>query len=277
MHKLIALSLVLCGLSTTTITAPAQEAPTGTTPPPKVLVIIREYVKPGKAGSMHDKTEGAFVQAMTAAKWPTHYFAADSLSGPARSLFFIPYNSFEAWEKDNQAIHKNATLSTALDSASIADGELLSKYETSAFVYRAEYSLRAPVKIAEMRFFEITQFVVRPGHSKDWNALVKIYKDAYEKASPNAHWATFESMYGENNGGVYLVVTPMKSLAEVDQILGDAEQLKTAMNESEQKAAADLSAACIESSQTNLFVFNPKMSYVSEDWIKADPAFWSRK
>ncbi|MHB1021354.1 MAG: hypothetical protein ACYC46_01960 [Acidobacteriaceae bacterium] len=277
MKTLIALSLVLCGLSLGTNTAAAQEAPDGTTPPPKVFVIVREYVKPGQAGSMHEKTESAFVQAMKEAKWPTHYFAANSLSGPSRSLFFIGYNSFEAWEKDNQAMQKDATLSAALDSASIADGKLLSKYETSAFVYREDYSLRAPVKIAEMRYLEITQFVVRPGHRKDWAALVKIYQDAYEKALPSAHWATFESVYGASDGGLFLVVTPMKSLAEVDQNLGAAKQFAASMTESEQKEAADLSAACIQSSQTNLFAFNPTMSYVSEDWIKADPAFWSQK
>ena len=35
--------------------------------------------------------------------------------------------------------------------------------------------------------------------------------------------------------------------------------------------------AAIESSETNLFVFNPRMSYASEDWIKADPEFWKPK
>jgi hypothetical protein len=40
------------------------------------------------------------------------------------------------------------------------------------------------------------------------------------------------------------------------------------------KKLSELSAACIESSQTNLFQFNPKMSYPPEEWIKADPGFW---
>src|ERR1035438_6553641 len=54
--------------------------------PPKVLAIIREYTKPGKAGTLHEKTESAFVQALTAAKWPTHYIAVESLSGKNRAL-----------------------------------------------------------------------------------------------------------------------------------------------------------------------------------------------
>jgi hypothetical protein len=63
--------------------AAAQE----TTPPPKVLSIIREFVKPGKSGAAHEKAESAFVQAMTRAKWPTHYLAVSSITGkPSRLL-----------------------------------------------------------------------------------------------------------------------------------------------------------------------------------------------
>ena len=83
--------------------AVAQE----TTPPPKVLAIYREFVKPGKGGALHEKSESAFVQAMTRAKWPTHYFAVSAITGKPRVLFFTGYESFEAWEKDVQATQKN--------------------------------------------------------------------------------------------------------------------------------------------------------------------------
>jgi hypothetical protein len=46
-----------------------------------------EFIKPGKGGAPHEKAESAFVQAMTRAKWPTHYLAVNSLSGKARALF----------------------------------------------------------------------------------------------------------------------------------------------------------------------------------------------
>jgi hypothetical protein len=277
MKKIIGLSAALCLLFLGSAIASAQEAADEAMAPPKVLVINREYLKPGKSGSLHEKTESAFVRAVTAAKWPTHYFAADSLSGPSRALFFVGYPSFEAWEKDNMATGKNATLSAALDRASIADGELLTSYETSAYVYRDDLSLRAgSVVIAHMRYFEITRFVVRPGHGHEWDALVKMYTSGFEKAVPNAHWATFESMYGVENGGVYIVFNPMKSLAEVDQGLGDSKQFMSAMNDSEKKKLAELEASCIESSQTNLFVFDPKISYPMEEWIKAD-SFWTPK
>jgi hypothetical protein len=267
---LAAMCLVFTGLVTGLGVAAAQEMPG----PPKVLVIQRELLKPGRAGATHLKTESAFVQAMTAAKWPTHYFAAESQSGVSRALFFLGYPSFAAWEKDNQDMEKNATLSAAFDRATLADGEQLTEFSTGVFHYREDSSLRANVDIAHMRYFEISQFRVRPGHEKEWNELVKMYKSGYDKAVPNGHWAIFDSMYGAENGGLHLVINPMRSLAEVDESMGDSKKFETAMGENGMKRLGELSAACIESSQTNLFQFNPKMSYPSEEWIKADPDFW---
>src|SRR6185437_16139333 len=51
--------------------ASAQDS-MGSMPPPKVLVIEREYLKPGRDAA-HIKTESVFVSTFKAAKSPTHY------------------------------------------------------------------------------------------------------------------------------------------------------------------------------------------------------------
>jgi hypothetical protein len=270
---LLGCGLLFGGLSTVA----AQQMSDGAMPPPKVLQVIRENLKPGKSGSPHEATESGFVKAFQAAKWPTHYLAVDSMTGSPRSLFFVPYDSFAAWEKDAMATQHDATLSAALDRAAIADGEMLESSETSVFVYRQDYSLRAPVNIPLMRYFEIQRFKIRPGHEKEWDTLVKMYVTGYEKTVPNAHWATYQSAYGTDSGGVYIVVTPMKSATEVDQNFADSMKFMAAMGDDWMKKAGDLASACIEASQDNLFLFNPKLSYVSDDWIKADPTFWKSK
>jgi hypothetical protein len=246
-----------------------------TTPPPKVLTVIREFVKPGKGGAMHEKAESAFVQAMARAKWPSHYLAVSSISGKPRVLFFTGYDSFEAWEKDIQAVGKNATLSAALDRASVADGELLSDSDASAMVYSEEYSLRSAVDIAHMRYFEISLYRVRPGHDADWDTIVKMVKAAYEKI-PAAHWATYHAQYGQE-GNTYVVFTQIKSAAEIDQGFAEDKQFMANMGEDGMKKFSELLAGAIEYSQHNLFSFTPSMSYVSDEWIKADPDFWKPK
>ena len=257
-------------------TATAQDKASALTPPPNVLVIMREFLKPGRQGSPHQKSESAFVQAFTAAQWPQHYFAMDSLSGKPRTLFFVPYDSFEAWEKDNNATQKNATLAAALDSAAVADGKLLSSYDSGAFVYREDMSISAPVDIPHMRYFQITMINVRPGHGQDWEALVKLHNSTYGTL-PNAHWAVYEKWYGTDSGGIYLILTPMKSLAEIDQRHVAARQLRSSMSADQKKKMADLAASTFEAVETNLFAINPKISYAPDRWVKADSDFWGQK
>ena len=243
--------------------------------PPKVLVVEREWLKPGKTDAMHVKTESMFINAMTAAKWPTHYFAAESMSGKPRVLFFVGYDSFEAWEKDNKAQEKDTTLSAANDRALVADGELLDETQQDVLLFHPELSLHTG-DIVHDRYFEISRYQVKPGHRAEFLELVKMYVEGYGKASDHANWATFESYYGQDNGNVYIAISKMASLAENDKYMDDDKKFADAMGPEKMKKIADMSADCIESEMTNLYSFNPKMSYPDDSWVKADP-FWKPK
>ena len=269
---LLGMCVLLGGVGITT----AQEMSGGVVPPPKVLVIQREFVKPGKAGMVHEKAESAFVQAMAKAKWPSHYLAVTSLSGRSRVLFLTPYDSFEAWEKDAKAVEKNAALSAALDHAYLADGELLSDADQTVATYSEEFSLRPNVDIAHMRYFEVSLFHVKPGHRKDWAEIVKMVKAAYEKI-PDAHWATYEEAYGQFEGTTYLVFSALKSASEIDHSFTEEKDFLAAMGEDGMKRLSELESEGMGPSQTNLFAFSPSMSYAPEDWVKADPEFWKAK
>ena len=224
----------------------------------------------------HDKSESAFVKALSDAKWPTYYVALSSLSGKTRVLFLTPYASFEAWQKDGDAVEKNANLNAALDRASLADGELLDSLDQGVFLFREEMSLRPHPDLSQFRYMEISSYHVKPGHTKDWNAAVKMVKAAYEKGVPDSHWGMFEQMYG-GDGGTYLVFTGHKAMSEIDNgILEDKKFVET-MGENGMKILSDLVAASVESSQHQVFYVNPRMSYVPESWIKADPDFWKPK
>jgi hypothetical protein len=243
--------------------------------PPKVLTATREYTKPGKTSTQHEKTESAFVQAAMRANWPTHYLAVESLSGKARALFFTGYDSFEAWGKDLLATEKNTTLSAALDRAYAADGDLLSEYDASVLVFREEYSLHPEVDIGHTRFFEISGWQVKQGHDKDWDEIVKLVKTAYARI-PDAHWAAYQAVYGFPDT-TYIIFNPIKSLAEVDKNFAANKEFEEALGEAGMKKLSELTAAAIESSQTNLFAINPRMSYPADEWVKADPEFWKAK
>jgi hypothetical protein len=273
MRKLASFPLVALFVFAGLALAAAQT--TETVPPPKVLSVFREFLRPGKGGSPHEKAESAFVQAFARAKWPTHYLTVNSLTGRPRALFLTRYDSFEAWEKDSQAVQKNATLSAALDRAAVADGDLLSDADAGLLIYNEEQSLRAAVDIAHMRYFEIYLYRVRPGHRHEWDELVKLVKGAYDKI-PDVHWATYEAAYGQE-GSTFVIFIPLKSAAEIDKGFEEDKQFAANLGEDGLKRLSELEAASVEFSQRNLFQFSPKMSYPPDEWVKADPDFWKAK
>jgi hypothetical protein len=269
-------SSLLLGLSLAVACACVTAAQEKSPAVPKVLQITREFVKPGKTGMVHEKTESAFVEAMRRAKWPTNYLGVTSLSGKSRALFLTWYESFEAWEKDADAVQKNTALSAALDRAGMADGELLESTDQGVFYFNEEMSLRPRADLSQMRYLEATVFHVRPGKDKEWTEVMKMVKVGYEKGVPDAHWGMFEQAYG-GDGGTYLVLISHKSLAEIDREFAEDKQFEAALGEDGMKKLDELYGASVESSQQQLFALNPHMSYVKDEWIKADPGFWKPK
>lgn len=271
----LALSCTILFTSTLAVRAQESESKTNVMRPPKVLVISREFLKPGRSGAVHKKAEAAFVQAMSSAKWPTHYLAVTSLSGRPRALFFTRYDSFADWENDAKAMEKNVALSAALDRAAMADGDLLSDADGGVFLLREDYSLNPDIDIPHMRYFEIGQYHVKPGHDKEWDEGVKMVLKAYQNI-PDTHFVCYQVMYGAHEG-TYLFFTPLKSGGQIDTAVDHNKDFMSAMGEDGMKRLAELSAAAIDWSENNLFAFNPGMSYPWPEWIKADPEFWSPK
>jgi hypothetical protein len=249
--------------------------------PPKVLVVDREYLKPGKGGVLHERSESAFIHAFADAKSSSPYIAVDSLSGPSRSLFLYGYDSFADWEKETAAIRSNQALSAKLDQAAQLDGDLLSSYDRMAMTLRPDLSLNQG-HIAGARYFEVTTFVVKPGHSHDFTELAKMYIDAYRKVAPETHWDTFEMMYGNPSptivgGAVFVVFNTMKSLAETDASLRSSDKFSTELGASGMQKVSELTAASIEATSTSLFAINPRMSNPRSEWVKNEPDFWKAK
>ncbi len=245
------------------------------TAPPKVLVVQEEYLKPGKAGSIHDRSESGFVQAMTRAKWPTHYVALNSLSGRSRAVFLMGYDSFADWQKDNDAQQKNTVLAGELDRLDAADGELQTEFDQYVLVYQPDMSLRVNADLSHARFMEVSVFHLHPGHHKDWTDAVKMVIDAHQKAGTSANWAMYEVEYG--GGDEYVLFSADKDLAEIDQGFAEDKKFIEAMGPDGMKKLDELAAACIESSRSELFQINPRQSYAPPEWVKANPEFWKPK
>ena len=258
------------------VTAVAQDQATGNVPPPKVLLLEREYIKPGKSGAAHDRTESAYVQAMIRAKAPTHYIAVNSLTGRSRALYLTGYDSFAAWEKDNEFLSKTPGLAADMDRAAEADGALLDEFAQMVYTYREDLSYRASGDLSHVRYLEAAVFHGKAGKGKELEELVKLYIDLNKKAGTNANWATYELAYG-GNAGTYILFSGDKSLADIDSGYGDEKKIGAILTDEDKRKIRELRAAALENEEDQLLAINPKQSYVPEAWIKADPEFWKPK
>jgi hypothetical protein len=245
--------------------------------PPKVLQIFREEVKPGKTAA-HEKVEAGWPRAFAAAKWQTHYIAMVSVTGPSEAWFFAGYDSLAAWEQDQRNMDKNAALTAEVNVLLEKDGELLSGGSGIIAQYQDELSYRANgLKIGEMRYFLVYTYRVKPGHDEDVVQLVKIVREAHEKANIPEHWAVYKVTAGMPEG-TYLIFQPMKSLAEVDAVPEThGKAFADALGEEGKKKLRELTIDASQSAVSNIFAFNPKMSYVSAEMAAADPDFWTPK
>jgi hypothetical protein len=269
---LLGLSLAVAG---STFTA-AQDA-SSTSTLPKILQFTIEYTKPYKGGAAHDKTESAFIAAEEKAKFPVYYVAMNSQSGKARALFMTRYDSFADWEKDNKLVDSNPTLGAGLERAGLADGELLDEVDSVVYTYDEDLSFHPHSDLDKHRVYQISVFHVRPGKQKEWREVVKMVKDAHEKAGTSAHWGMYEIAFGAQDG-TFIALTGDPSMSAID--LGYAEDKKfvAALGGEEGMRKLDqLFGEAVESSHSELFTVNPKQSYVSDDWIKSDPGFWKPK
>jgi len=266
----LGMSLALAGASL----ASAQDAATPSLP--KIMQITREWIKPGKSGQLHDKSESAFVAAMAKAKFPAHYVALNSMSGKSRAIYLTPYDSFAAWEKDNKAGDANAVLSAELEHASVSDGDLLDSLDQAVLTSVEEMSFHPRADLSKARYLEISTYRVKPGHGSEWREILKIVKDTYAKTGTSFHWGMFELLYG-GDGDTYLVLSSKESMTEIDARFEDEKKFGAILGEDGMKNFEALIASAIDSASHQLFAVNPRQSYVDEAWIKADPNFWKPK
>lgn len=249
----------------------AQEPP----PPPKVIQIYREEVKPGK-GAAHEKLEAQWPAAFAKANHESHYLAMTSLTGPPEVWFLTGYDSFAAWEKDINHVEKNVALRAELDRLGEKDAEFISGGRSIVAINRPELNNGPHVDISKIRYMRVTTYRVKPGHEKDFTDAVKIVKEAYEKAKIEQSWAVFQ-MNGGMQVPTFMVWIPMKSLADVDTGLGRSQTIRDAQGEEGQKALAKLAGDGYASIDSQILAFNPKMSYPSKEMAARDPEFWNSK
>ena len=270
----VAVAVALCVGSLCAVISKAQDNPMAG--PPKVLYTQREYVKPGK-GMAHLKSEAAIASAMGAAKSPLYALALSSITGEPRVVFLSGYDNMADVETTYMSAMKLAGLESKLTAMNETDGALLDSEASSLWRLREDLSSKSPLNIADMRMMQLVQVETKPGYGVEFEKVAKRVIAAWAKADPSYSAAIYEMAYGHATGPVFLVLLPMKSMAFLDKIHDEHDAFVKALGEEDLKSDLEIARTAYASSQSNLFVFSPRMSYVPDGWVKADPMFWNPK
>jgi hypothetical protein len=87
----------------------------------------------------------------------------------------------------------------------------------------------------------------------------------------------YEIAFGAPDG-TFIALTGDPSMSAIDLGYSEDKKFVAALGGDEGMRKLDqLFGEAVESSHSELFTVNPKQSYVSDDWIKADPGFWRPK
>jgi hypothetical protein len=266
--KTCLLTLVLVACATAAF---AQTLPTSQ---PNFLMIYRETVKVGHTAE-HAKVEAGWPAAYDKAKDPYTYIALVSLTGRNEAWFVTPFESQQAIA-DSMKREDDPALAPSLERLSRADAEQISDGQGILARARKDLSHGQYPDSAKQRFYSITIFRVKPGHEGDFEAAVKAYGAAVDRAGVQRDFRVYQVMAGMPSP-TYLSFTSYADYGAFDQYLANGEAAMKAAT-SEQRAALDkVSADGLINTETIRFRLDPTMSYVPQSVRLEDPAFWMPK
>lgn len=244
------------------------QAPVGTERP-KILQIIVEETKPGR-GPAHEKTEMSWVSALRKGGDKSPYLA---MTSGDKAWFLQPRASFAAAEQAIKEADANVAMTAEIGRITALDGELLSSTGAMWATHREDLSYRADWDVAKMRYYRVTVTRLNPGFGRDFEEVRKLVNEAHDKLKLDERWSLYEVVAGAP-AGTYIIFQPMASLAEwdkVDQMHGKAYQ------EALGDRPREFQRTGVKGSETMLFSFSPRMSYLPKEMTDRDPDFWAPK
>ena len=246
-------------------------------PVPKVLMVVREQIKEGREAA-HAKAEEAWPRIFSKGNVTTHYVGMTAESGPSEAWFLEPYDSFGGMEKARGEIEQSP-LAADLEVANVQDGELRTGSRTLLAVYRGDLSFHpaeAMSSLPKCRHMGVIVLRIKYGHDADLAQIAKLLIDGDEKSNSDQPVLTYQAISG-GPSGTYLIFSPMDSLAHMDAAPARLAAARQAMGERNRQRLDALAPEVVQSSESLLFAFNPRMSYVSKEFAAGDPEFWNPK
>ncbi len=246
----------------------AQQTPLN--PPPAVLLIVRETIKPGRRADVLE-IERQSVQAQAKLKSPHTYLALTSMTGPD-SVWWL--NGFDSYAAIGEEQVKLSAVPGLLQEWARTPGlktDFVFDSQPALARFRDDLSYGGGLTSTGTRYLTVTTLTVSPGHGGEFAELRKQIRASHERARAGDNLAVYQVESGMDDG-TYVMFSFAGSLDDA----GTVAQFRSRASE---RPAADtlqtLASKAILKSQTMLLVVNPEISFPAKTWILSDPEFWS--
>jgi len=249
--------------------------------PGDLLDVFTVKVKPDK-GAQFDAAVKKIVAANRQNKG-TNWVATAQVYGPGQVIRFVNIRAnFAAIEKDNEtsmaAMIKTYGQSVTEQIFRDADSCMESS-QTELRRRRWDLSANVPADpaavnklIGESRWLQTVTVRVRPGHGPHFEEQLRAIKAAQEKAEAKVTALVSQAVFGQN-GAVYYISTPRKSLGEMDSAVLLPQLLGAEGYEKFNKAVSE-SVLTVEFTISR---FAPEFSNPPQEVAAAAPDFWNPK
>jgi len=243
--------------------------------PPRFLNFVHVQLKPGRAGA-HASLEAAIVRGYNGAQLDVYWLCLQGITGPPEALYLNFFNSFEEYEKlyatYNQKLSAHPEL---LQMQERLQQENMSEYKTVIGVRRDDMGYRAgAIDFSKMRRLRIHEFHVRQGREADFAEAARIVAAAYARTLPDASWIVYQVDSG-TVGSTFLVLIPLVSLGELDNVIAASKSLADAEAEIGGERLPQIGLEAISSTENNIYMVAPEMSHMPKEFSDGDPDFWT--
>jgi hypothetical protein len=243
-------------------------------PPPQILQISREFIKPGKQAEVL-KIERDSVAAQARLKSPHAYLVIGSMSGPDNLWWLHAADSYGDFEKEQAKVAAIPGLLEAWARIPVLKAGLISGTRTVFARFREDLSYGRGLSGVGTRYFLVTTVSVRPGHGGEFGELRRIIRDGHERARAADNLSVYEVESGMRDG-TFLIFSTAANLDDAGTLAQfHGRGVENAIDDSARSQLRELSGTAILKSETILFQVNPDISFPAKEWIQSDPEFWS--
>jgi hypothetical protein len=268
-----ALLLLVCA---STLSAQVDDSPNITGTPPKLLLLVHQEFKSGKAAERR-KIEVGISRACDPLDVPNAWIDLESISGRRQALFFDPFDSFEQvdtalleWGRIFAAHPELARMQEELQA-------LVSAERTIIAVRRDDLGYRPQsIDFSKAHFMRVLEVRLNPGHESEFVDAFRTLARAYEKIKADTPWVVYQVNVGMPSPA-FLVFVPMRALRQNDDLLSWRRSLREAEGEEAADRMEQLARDAYKSTESNLYAVSPETSHVMKEFADGDPQFWTPK